>query len=221
MNVADTWEFKTITVAGDTGGTWQTGTGVGLYLNICIAGGASRVDTAGAWTGADYSGATSTTNGVAATSDTFQITGVIVLPGIELPDFTQAPRIMRPFTDELSLCQRYFEKSAALSTPVLTANDATFLFTIIASSVANGAGLGDVRYKTRKRPSAAVVTYPYTTPTNTGRISSNGGVDYGAGSGATLSSGEGGFSVYNTTGGAMTISQNQVILGWYADARLV
>src|SRR5207244_4013381 len=81
VNAADTWEFKTITFGGDTGGTWLTDTGVGLSLNICIAGGSSRVGTGGAWAGSDYSGVTSTTNAVAATTDTFQLTGPTVLPG--------------------------------------------------------------------------------------------------------------------------------------------
>src|SRR3954469_839432 len=94
VNAADTWEFKTVTFGGDTGSTWLTDTGVGFYLNICIAAGASRVGTTAAWAGSDYSGVTSTTNGVAATSDVFQLTGLIVLPGIELPAFDRAPYIM-------------------------------------------------------------------------------------------------------------------------------
>jgi hypothetical protein len=107
VNSADTWEFKTVTVAGDTSGTWLTDTGVGLYLNICIAGGSSRVGTGSAWAGSDYSGVTATTNAVAATSDTFQVTGLIVLPGIELPSPDRAPLIMRPYDAELLACQRY------------------------------------------------------------------------------------------------------------------
>jgi hypothetical protein len=78
-------------------------------LNICVAGGASRTGTSGGWAGSDYSGAASTTNGVAATSDTFQITGVIAVPGIELP----AALIMRPADQELRLCQRYYERFGA------------------------------------------------------------------------------------------------------------
>ena len=85
VSSADTWEFKTLSVGGDTSGTWLADTGVGLSLNICVAGGTSRNGTAGTWAGSDYSGAASTTNSVAATSDTFQITGVIAVPGIELP----------------------------------------------------------------------------------------------------------------------------------------
>lgn len=106
---ADTWEFKTVMVAGDTSGTWLNDNGVGFHLCLCIAGGASRVGTAGAWSGSDYSGVTSTTNAVAASSDTFQITGLIVLPGIELPAWDRAPFIMRPFDQELPLCRRQWE----------------------------------------------------------------------------------------------------------------
>jgi len=113
VSSADTWEFKTLSVGGDTSGTWLADTGVGLSLNICVAGGSSRTGTAGAWGGSDYSGAASTTNGVAATSDTFQITGVIVLPGIELPAADRAALVMRPADHELSApngCRRYLQR---------------------------------------------------------------------------------------------------------------
>lgn len=110
VSAADTWEFKTVTVSGDTSGAWLNDTGVGIYLNICIAGGASRVGTAGAWAGSDYSGVTGTTNGLAATTDTFQVTGLIVLPGIELPASDRAPFIMRPFEQELMLCKRHLQR---------------------------------------------------------------------------------------------------------------
>lgn len=117
VNSADTWEFKTVTVStGDTGGTWAKTTSAGLYVAICIAGGSSRVGTAGAWAGSDYSGVTGTTNGVAATSDSFQITGLIVLPGIEVPASDRAPFIMRPFPDALAVCQRYYWKTFPYAT---------------------------------------------------------------------------------------------------------
>ena len=69
--------------------------------------------TASTWAGSDYSGAASTTNSVAATSDTFQITGVIAVPGIELPAADRAALIMRPADQELRLCQRYYERFGA------------------------------------------------------------------------------------------------------------
>ena len=50
-------------------------------------------------------------NGVAATSDRFRITGVVLLPGTEAPSAARSPLIMRPFDQELVTCQRYYYKT--------------------------------------------------------------------------------------------------------------
>jgi hypothetical protein len=113
VSAADTWEFKTVTITGDTGGTWLTDTGVGLYLTVCIAGGSSRLGAASAWAGSDNSGATGTNNAVAATSDTLQVTGLVVLPGIELPAADRAAFIMRPTDQQLIGARRYWQLGAA------------------------------------------------------------------------------------------------------------
>ena len=49
-------------------------------------------------------------NGVAATTDFFRLTGVVVLPGIEAPTAAQSPLIMRPYDQELMTCKRYYQK---------------------------------------------------------------------------------------------------------------
>jgi hypothetical protein len=115
QNVADTWEYKTITIPGDVTGTWTGNTNAASFiLTLSMACGTTYQATAGAWTGVGQSFAvTGTTNGVAATTDTFQITGVVVLPGIELPLAARAPFIMRPFDEELRICQRYYEVSVS------------------------------------------------------------------------------------------------------------
>jgi hypothetical protein len=85
-----------------------------MIVSICIAAGSSRVGTPGAWTtttSPGLSGATGTSNGVGATSDVFYVSGVIALPGLELPPSDRAPFIMRSFDQELALCQRYFRSS--------------------------------------------------------------------------------------------------------------
>jgi hypothetical protein len=109
VNAADTWEFKTFTIAGDQSGTWLTTNGVGLRVSIGLACGVNNQAGGNAWNAFGNIAPTGAlTNGVAATSDTFQITGVIVLPGIELPSSSRAPLIMRPYDQELALCKRYF-----------------------------------------------------------------------------------------------------------------
>jgi hypothetical protein len=108
QNVADAWEFKTVTVPGCTTGTWEKGTNPALDLIVVIACGSTYLGTANVWQAANLYGVTGTTNGVAATTDTFQLAGVIILPGIELPSATRAPFVMRHTSDELLLCKRYF-----------------------------------------------------------------------------------------------------------------
>jgi hypothetical protein len=114
QNAADTWEYKTVTIPGDIAGTWIGNTnGLGAYLGICIAAGSGYVGPAGAWNTVNCVGATGTTNGVAATTDTLQLAGVIVLPGIELPSVARVPFIMRSFDQELQVCKRYFQNDLA------------------------------------------------------------------------------------------------------------
>ena len=108
QNVADTWQFNAVTVPGDTAGVWLGGNATGLVLNWTMACGSTYQAPANAWTTGNFSAAIGNTNGVAATTDTFQIAGVIVLPGIEVPSAARAPFIMRPYPEELRTCQRYF-----------------------------------------------------------------------------------------------------------------
>jgi hypothetical protein len=50
-------------------------------------------------------------NAVAATSDVFRITGVVILPGIQAPSAARSPFIMRPYDQELVTCRRYYQKT--------------------------------------------------------------------------------------------------------------
>jgi len=101
-------------IPGDTAGAWLNDTGVGQYVTICLAGGTSRLGAANAWAGADYSGVSGSTNGVAATTDVFYISNIISVPGVELPSSDRAPFIMRPFNVEAGEehAARYYERWA-------------------------------------------------------------------------------------------------------------
>jgi hypothetical protein len=105
-----TWEYKTVTIPGDTAGTWDIGNNAGMNICFAMMAGTSWQTAAGAWTAGNFLGATGTINGVAATTDIMMITGVVVLPGIEAPSAARSPFIMRPYDQELVTCQRYFRK---------------------------------------------------------------------------------------------------------------
>jgi Protein of unknown function (DUF2793) len=207
-------------IPGDTSGTWAIDTSVGLYVSICLAGGSSRVGTANAWAGSDYSGATGTTNGVAATSDVFYIGNLISLPGIELPDSTRAAFIMRPFDQELLLCKRYWEKSYDYATAPGTANVGNGIISVRVPSntIAVNEDMGSCAFRTQKRTVPTVTLYGF--GGTSGTVSNPAGTDLAANSGGVTGGGENGFTVRNTSGGSITTTGTEVIFHWKADARL-
>jgi hypothetical protein len=109
INAASTWEYKTVTIPGDTAGAWAKDNSVGLYLHIALMAGSTYAGPANAWAAANYYGVTGGTNGVAATTDLMLLTGVIVLPGSEAPSAARSPFVMRSYGQELAQCQRYWQ----------------------------------------------------------------------------------------------------------------
>lgn len=106
ISSADTWERKTITIPGDTSGTWVTTTARGLQICWGLGVGTTYSGTAGAWASADYNSATGATTGVTNTLNaTWYLTGVQLEVGS-----TATPFEHRPYADELQRCKRYFEK---------------------------------------------------------------------------------------------------------------
>jgi hypothetical protein len=110
QNAADVAQFNTVTIPGNTSGTWEKTSGSGLNIALSIAAGSAfMAPSTGQWLAGNYIGATGQVNGVAATTDIFRVTGLIVLPGIEAPSAARSSLIMRPFDQELHTCMRYFE----------------------------------------------------------------------------------------------------------------
>ncbi len=104
ISSANTWEQKTVTIAGDTTGTWLTTNGTGIILNFGLGAGSTASGTAGAWAAANYNSATGATSVVGTSGATFYITGVQLEKGSTATSFDY-----RTYGTELSLCQRYFE----------------------------------------------------------------------------------------------------------------
>ena len=81
VSSANTFEYKTITIPGDTSGTWLADIGIGLRVVFDLGSGSNRKGTAGAWAGVNADGATGAVNLVATNGATFYITGVQLEPG--------------------------------------------------------------------------------------------------------------------------------------------
>jgi hypothetical protein len=111
ISSANTYEYKTITVPGDTSGTWLTTNGIGLRLWFGLGVGPDRSGTAGAWSGSDLRSVTGAVSVIGTLSATWFITGVQLEKGS-----TATPFEFRDYGRELILCQRYCFRFNATAT---------------------------------------------------------------------------------------------------------
>jgi hypothetical protein len=104
ISSANTWEQKTITVAGDTTGTWTPMTNnAGLRIGFGLGVGSDYSTTAGVWGADNKFGLTGATSVVGTNGATFYITGVQLEVGSSATPFER-----RLYNQELANCQRYY-----------------------------------------------------------------------------------------------------------------
>jgi len=152
INSANTWEQKSITIAGSTTGTWISGNGRSLYLMINLGTGSTYSGTAGSWAGGNLWSATGATSVVGTNGATFYITGVQLEVGSVATEFER-----RPFGYELQLCQRYYETSYPMGTQVGAAATTAFIHRNYVSS--SNLLIGTSWFKVTKRTSPTVQNY--------------------------------------------------------------
>jgi hypothetical protein len=102
INSANTWEYKTIIIPGDTTGTWASTNGTGIKLDLSLGMGSTYSAPAGSWTSGLYVSANSSTNWISTNSATFYLTGVQLEVGTVPSSFE-----LRSYSKELMMCQRY------------------------------------------------------------------------------------------------------------------
>jgi hypothetical protein len=105
INAANTWETKTITVPGDTTGTWLTTNGIGIRCHFTLGVGSNYTATAGAWTAGAKFAPTGATSVVGTNGATFYITGVQLEAGSVATPFERMD-----YGRELIMCQRYYQQ---------------------------------------------------------------------------------------------------------------
>jgi hypothetical protein len=105
ISAANTWEQKSVTITGDTAGTWVGSTnGIGIVVNFGLGVGTGRSGTAGAWASSEFYSATGAVSVVGTSGATWQVTGVQLEKGQTATSFD-----VLPISTEIALCQRYYE----------------------------------------------------------------------------------------------------------------
>lgn len=147
ISSANTWEQKSVTIAGDTSGTWNTTNSTGIVLIFGLGIGSTFSGTAGAWAGSELYAPTGSVSVIGTLNATWYITGVDLRVG----SYTVVPQDFRAYGTELALCQRYYTKSTATYTVLSSDNmfvdfkttmRATPTITVSAGTVSGGAYTG-------------------------------------------------------------------------------
>jgi hypothetical protein len=108
ISSANTWEYKTITIAGDTTGTWDSTNSTGIEVAFCLGAGSTYGSgTAGAWTGS-WTYPSGSTQLVATNNATFYITGCQLEVGSSSTGFEYVN-----YQTSLANCQRYYVNALA------------------------------------------------------------------------------------------------------------
>jgi hypothetical protein len=103
ISVANTWEQKTITIAGDTSGTWATGTTIGIDVYFSLGTGTTYSGAVNTWATGPFVSTTGATSIMGSTSNYWYVTGVQLEVGSSATPFER-----RLYNQELANCYRYF-----------------------------------------------------------------------------------------------------------------
>jgi len=114
---ANTWTTISVTIAGDTSGTWYKDNSLGIYVWFGLGVGSTYSGTAGSWSTSTVYTATGATSVVGTSGATFYFTGVQLEVGSSATGFQY-----RQITDEYVLCKRYYNKSYDLTVAPGTAS---------------------------------------------------------------------------------------------------
>ena len=146
ISAANTWEYKTITIGGDTTGTWATNNSSGVAVEFVLGNGTTyQTSSANTWIAGNYLSTSSQTNWISTNGATFYITGVQLEKGSTATSFDY-----RPYGTELQLCQRYYYLLSA------SANNLTFFHNVWAYTTT--VAIGTIVFPQVLRTSPSLVT---------------------------------------------------------------
>ena len=200
INAANTWEYKTVSVIGDTTGTWLTNNGIGITVALYSALGSNFLSgSAGVWGGGFGCG--TPVNGIASNGNIFAISGVQLEKGTVATSFDYLP-----YTTKLQLCQRYYQQFNQISGG--------------ATSQASGPAQG---YQTCTMPvqmrAAPTISYPVSGTTILSGFSfewRNGAANHTLSAGNNLS-----IASQNSTVDTLTFVMQSTNIGWSTNLPLI
>ena len=210
ISSANTFEYKTITIAGDTSGTWTKDNSAGLRVYLGLGVGATYSGTAGAWSGAFYASATGATSVVGTSGATFYITGVQLEAGTTASDFE-----FLPWDVNLRRCERYYQRTYNYGVANGTAAQGTSGAASSVTTATTSYAACQYRYSTRARTTPTITFYSGETGTIS-KISA----DSTDGNGYVASNGETGCFIQRSNDSSGVYNGSNMFVHVIADAEL-
>jgi hypothetical protein len=209
ISVANTWELKSVTIAGDTSGTWLTNNSIGIGVRFSIGTGSTFSGTAGAWSGSTFYSSTGATSVVGTNGATWYVTGV------QLEQNTSAtPFERRLYGQELINCQRYFEKSYNVSVAPGTAGSGLGAISAVAYTAASNRPFLGIQFQVAKRADTTITLYSPNSGV-AGKIEGPSSADFTA---SVQYAGTQAFQVYQSQ--TTSTSNGDYYIQWTASAEL-
>jgi len=109
QSVSDTWEYSTITIPGDSSGTWFRENTIGLRVAFTFGSGTNFQGTANTWNAANDLATSNQVNAMASASNNLRFGNVKLEVGS-----VATPFVPRSFGEELALCQRYYQQETSV-----------------------------------------------------------------------------------------------------------
>lgn len=153
VNQANTWEKKTISlIFNQTGGTENYTNGFGINISFTLAGGSTYQSTPGSWLSGNYYSTSNQVNFMDNVSNQFYLALVQLEIGNLATSFEY-----KSIADELSACERFFEKSYNMDVVPGTVTAAGSCME--GANRNSGAITFGASFKTTKRSTPAVTVY--------------------------------------------------------------
>ena len=150
INAANTWETKTVTIAGDTSGTWPTDSSQWGKVYFDLGAGTSVRAAANAWTATSgVIGVTGAASLISTLSATFDVTGVQLELGSRATEFERLP-----YGEKQRRCMRYYQRM--VTGEAVERQTAPYVF--VYSSYSNAGGVNSVAFVSLAVPMRATPT---------------------------------------------------------------
>lgn len=157
VSVADTWEKKTVVVTADPSGTWLTDNNIGLRIVWALAAGSTFQGSAGGWLAGNLIATSNQVNCMDDAANDFHISQVKLESRV---GGVATPFIQRSFAAELSLCQRYYQKTFPQAVaPTQNAGLAGAIAVVAVGTTTGQAVQGVWQYTVTMRGDPTIVTY--------------------------------------------------------------